>query len=125
MIRDILQGGRTGGVAFWGRDVDPYPRIEQSLIRFQHKVVRRLTGRQKRRRGEGSWEYPLLAAAMGKAVFEEIGVYVTRRHNTVAQYITTRPILDLCEKSDQQPREWVSRRWWFLTEIYLFFSLQF
>ena len=31
-------------------------------------------------------------------VFEEIGVYITRRQNMVTQYIATRPILDLCEK---------------------------
>ena len=30
----------------------------------------------------------------------------------VAQYIVTRPILDLCERSDRRPGAWVSRRWW-------------
>ena len=30
----------------------------------------------------------------------------------VAQYIATRPILDLCERSVWRPGAWVSRRWW-------------
>ena len=48
---------------------------------------------------------------MAEAGFKEIGVYVTRRQNTVAQYIATQPILELCEKSVQRPGAWVSRRW--------------
>ena len=48
------------------------------------------------RRGRG-WKYPLLAAAIEEAGFKEIGVYITRRQNTVAQYIVTQQILDLCE----------------------------
>ena len=62
--------------------------------------------------GVERWEYPPLAAAMEEAVFEEIGVYIKRRQNTVAQYIATRPILDLCERSVQRPGAWVSWRWW-------------
>ena len=49
---------------------------------------------------------------MVEAGFEGIGTYVTRRQNTVAQYIETQPILDLCERSDWRPGTWVSRRWW-------------
>ena len=30
----------------------------------------------------------------------------------VTQYIATRPILDLCERSTWRPGERVSRRWW-------------
>ena len=35
---------------------------------------------------------------MGEAGFEGIKTYVTRRHNTFAQYIETLPVLDLCER---------------------------
>ena len=37
---------------------------------------------------------------------------VTSRQNTVAQYIVTRPILDLCEQAIRRPGARVSRRWW-------------
>ena len=49
---------------------------------------------------------------MVEAGFEEIGTYVTRMQNTVTQYIATRPILDLYERSDQRPGERVSWQWW-------------
>ena len=49
---------------------------------------------------------------MEEAGFEEIRVYITRRQNTAAQYIATRPILDLCERFVWRPGAWVSQRWW-------------
>ena len=62
--------------------------------------------------GGGSWYYPPLAMAMAEAGLEEIGVYVTRRQNTVARYIATRSIQDLCERYVRRPGVWVSWRWW-------------
>ena len=86
------------------------PRMEQALDIFQHRVARRLTGSQPRRQWGGSWAYPPLAEAMGEASFEGIRKTVTRRQNTVAQYIATRSIMDLCEKSNWKPGERVSRK---------------
>ena len=88
------------------------PRIDRSLDSFQHRVVRRNTRRQLRRQGGGIWEYPPLAEAMEEAGFEGIRNSVTRRRNTVAQYIATRPIMDLCKRSTRWPGARVSRRWW-------------
>ena len=65
------------------------PLMERDLISFQQRVVRRLTGRQPRMRGDESWYYPLLAVAMAETGFKDIRVYVTRRQNKVAQYIAT------------------------------------
>ena len=48
---------------------------------------------------------------MVEAGFEEIGTYITRMQNTVAQYIATRPILDLYERSAQRTVTRVSQRW--------------
>ena len=62
------------------------------------------------RRVSGSWEYLLLEEAMVESIIEEIRAYVMRRQNTVAQYIATRLILDLCERSVWRPGVWVS--WW-------------
>ena len=41
-----------------------------------------------------------------------IRTYITRRHNTVAQYIATRTILDLCKQATWRPGVKVSWRWW-------------
>ena len=46
------------------------------------------------------------------AYFEGIGTYVTMRKNTVAHYISTQPIMDLCERSAQRPEARVSWWWW-------------
>ena len=40
---------------------------------------------------------------MVESGFEGIGTYVTRRQNTVAQYIATQPILNLCEWYARRP----------------------
>ena len=75
----------------------PNPSMERALSSFQHRVSRRLTGRQMRSLGDGSWDYPPLAAVMEEAGFEEIGAYVTRRKNTFTKYIMTGKIQDLYE----------------------------
>ena len=83
------------------------PQVERALSSFQHRAARWLIGRHPRRwvggGGGGSWEYPLLTAAMEEAGFKDIGVYFTRRQNTVVKYIATRPILDFCERSVWRP----------------------
>ena len=56
---------------------------------------------------------------MTEAGFEDIGTYVTRRQNTVAQYIATRSILDLYDRSDWRTGVWVSQRWWYQDVFYL------
>ena len=86
--------------------------MELALDSFQNGAARRLTGRQPRRRGGGSWEYPPLKEAMREAGFERIRHSITRSQNTVAQYIATRPILNLCEQATQRLGARVSRRWW-------------
>ena len=60
-----------------------------------------------------------MAVEMAEAGFEEIRTYLKRRQNTVAQYMVTRPILDLCERSVWRPGEWVSRWWWDQEGLYL------
>ena len=60
-----------------------------------------------------------MASAMEEAIFEDIGVYIQKRQNTVAQYIATRPIMDLCEQSVRRPGAWVYCRWWYQEGINL------
>ena len=44
---------------------------------------------------------------------------LTEVQNTVAQYIATQPILDLCERSARRLGAWVYRRWWKHAGLYL------
>ena len=71
--------------------------MESALDAFQGRVARRLTGRQPRRGREGDWFYPSLAGDLKEAGVVRARTSVLRRKNTVAQFIATRPILELCE----------------------------
>ena len=88
------------------------PCTERAMGSFKKRIAQRVTGRQPRQRGEVRWEYPPLTEVANKAGFEEIGLYITRRKNTVAQYIAMRPILDLCEQSVWSTGAWVSQVGW-------------
>ena len=47
---------------------------------------------------------------MTVAGLEEGEIYVLRCRNTIAWYIATRPILELCMVAEQWPETWVARR---------------
>ena len=87
-------------------------KLEKALDAFQGRVARKLTGRQAQSGRNGGWYYPSLAGAMKEAGIVWIRNSILRRHNTVAQFITTRPILDLCKKAKIRPGAQVPRRWW-------------
>ena len=71
----------------------------RALVMFQYQVARRLTGRLPRRKTDRKWEYTLAARARDEAGFQTMEEYIWRRYNTVAQYIVTKSLLDLCEGS--------------------------
>ena len=92
-------------------------KMEKALDAFQGRVARNLTGRHPRRGRDGEWYYPSLAGEMKEAGIVRIWTSILRRQNTVAQFIATRPILDLCEKANRRPGAQVPRRWWEQTGI--------
>ena len=49
---------------------------------------------------------------MAEAGLQEVETHVSNRHNTVAQYIATRPIIDLCLVAKRRPGPRVATRWW-------------
>ena len=49
---------------------------------------------------------------MAEARFNEVETYVFYHHNTVAKYIATRTIMDLCLAAKQRPEPRVKMRWW-------------
>ena len=63
-VGSLLQDGSPGGVAVWAEIWVLTPRMEQSLISFQNRVARWLTGRKLRSRGDGSWHYHPLEVTM-------------------------------------------------------------
>ena len=49
---------------------------------------------------------------MAEAGLQEVENYVSRQQNTVAQYIQTRPIIDLCLVTKRRPGPRVAMQWW-------------
>ena len=88
------------------------PMMERALSAFIHGAARRLTGRQPRKGRDGKWHYPSLEGAMKEAGLTDVRTSIQRRQNMVAQYIATRPLLDLCEGARQREGERVTLRWW-------------
>ena len=78
------------------------PRMKRALSAFINGAARRLTGRQPRRGRDGKWLYPSLEGDMKEAGITDVRKSINRRQNTVAQYIATRPLLDLCEGATQR-----------------------
>ena len=73
------------------------PRMERALNYFMHGAARRITGRQPRRGWYSKWFYPSLEGAMKEAGFKYVRTTINIRQNMVTQYISTRPLLDLCK----------------------------
>ena len=93
------------------------PRMEKALSGFLHGAARRLTGRQARRGHNGKWHYPSLVGEMKETGLTDVGKSIANRQNTVAQYIATRPLLDLCEEARAREGTRVPLRWWNQTDI--------
>ena len=71
------------------------PCMVWSLKGFKHRVDIQITRSQPRRLLYVSWGYPPLETVMQEVGFEEVEEYVLSRHNTIAQYIATLPIMEL------------------------------
>ena len=87
-------------------------RMEKALDIFQSRVARGVTGNHLWRKKDGRWDYPPVTEALEEAGLEGIRKSITRRQNTVAQYIVTQPIMDLYEQATVRPVARVSWRWW-------------
>ena len=56
--------------------------------------------------------YPPLVEAMAEEVLQEVETYNPLRQNTVTQFISTRPIMDLFMATEWCPGSRVVKRWW-------------
>ena len=79
---------------------------------LHHRVAHILMGQKPQNGRDGRWFYPPTEDAMAEAGLQEVETYVSCRQNTVAQYIATRPITDLCMVAKQSPGQRVEMRWW-------------
>ena len=96
-----------------------YPRLEKDIAGFQHQEVRRMSGMVPKRQLNWIWVYQPIGAALAAVVPEEIRIYIACRQNTVAQYIATRPIMDLYLEAERRPGMRLSWRWWKQPALYI------
>ena len=79
------------------------PPTGRVLGGFHHRVARRMTRRQPQKVQDGGWVHPYIEETMGEAGLKEMKTCVYRRYNTVAQFIATKPIMELCLTVLQRP----------------------
>ena len=95
------------------------PRLEKALEGFHHRVVRRMAGMVPKCQRDVTWVYKPIGAVPAMVGMDNIGVYIDCLHNTVAQYIATRVIMDLCLVEEWKPGLRIYRRWWEHTALYI------
>ena len=78
------------------------PCMGRALGGFQDQMAQRLMGRLPQRRLDVGCKYTLAEATREEAGFKLMETYIHRRHNRVAQYIASQPILDLCKVADKK-----------------------
>ena len=49
---------------------------------------------------------------MEEVLLQEVETYFSCHQNTVAHFIATGPIMDLCLEADRCPGSWVEKHWW-------------
>ena len=80
---------------------------------FHHRAVRRLARMgPSRRPGGDEWIYPPIEEALAVAGLAPMAVYIDRRQRTIADYISTRPILELCKAARRLPGSGNYQKWW-------------
>ena len=81
------------------------PHMQRMWGGFHYRVARRLTGRQPWKGRHKGWVYLPLEDTMVEAGLQEVKTYVSCLQNTMAQYIVTRPIMDLCLAAERSSRQ--------------------
>ena len=66
------------------------------LAVFHHRAARRITGMTEKHGAVGEWKYLAVDKAMDTAGIHPIGVYIKRRHTTIAERVACRPLYAFC-----------------------------
>ena len=75
------------------------PQMLQALSAFHNRVARRIANKLPQRQRDGSWTYPPLSEALKDAGLYSLQTYISRRQNTIAEWVATRPIYQLCHQA--------------------------
>ena len=96
---------------FMSKTLVMIPQLEKYLKGFHHQAACHMESMGPKRQQDSTWVYPPIGAALEMLVLEEIGLYIARRQNTVAQYIATRPFMGLCLAAERNRLMRLSMLW--------------
>jgi exonuclease III len=89
------------------------PSMLRRLDGFHKRIARRLTGRAPiHLLDEGRWKYPPFGNAFEEAGLYSISEYIFRRRTTLVDYVTTSPLLKLCQETIRPSRLKNQLFWW-------------
>ena len=78
------------------------PQLDKSLKGFHLLSVRRMVGMGPKHQRCGICVYTPIGEALATMGLKKIRVYISCCYNTVVQYITARPIMDLCMAEERK-----------------------
>ena len=73
------------------------------LAGLHNWAARRITGMAAKRGAGGEWEYPLVVEAMEDAGLQPIGMYIKRRHTTIAERVACLPVYEIYTEAERIP----------------------
>ena len=85
--------------------------MRKVLEGFHHRIARRISGKVAQRVGE-EWHYPPIEEALEEAGLWPMREYIRRRQATIADFIATRPIFELCNNAEVLGGASRVMRWW-------------
>ena len=88
------------------------PAILRSLEGFHVRAARRMAGRVPKRDTSGKWEYPASGEVLEKVGLYTIDNYIKVRRNTILQFVSQRPIYELCRGANRQRGNIGRQYWW-------------
>jgi hypothetical protein len=96
------------------------PTLLQQLESFHHAVARRISGKRATLDVRtGVWKWPPIEEALALAGILPIAEYIRVRQDTIAEYVATRPIMDMCNLALKRRGNPSSRTyWWTQSGVY-------
>ena len=90
-------------ILFWSKTWFLTPQLDKYLKGFHHLLARQMLVMVPKLQQDRTCVYSPIGSALAMVRLDEIGVYIDQRLNMVAQYIVTRPIMDLCLAAERNP----------------------
>ena len=90
--------------------------ISQNLEGVHVGFLRQMTGQKAKRQRDGTWRIEAAEEVPKESVTQTLGAYIDKRQATVAEWVTLRPILEICDRETGYEGGGRRRKpWWWQT----------